>query len=261
MTVTDNRETAELEKGGAVEDLEMRTRLYPLLRGARAVLFDAGGTLTHPDWERIALLAKLETGRDFEAAEMRRALYESLRAVDARLFEETFRASHTRRPGWGFQDMFCSLGVDEATCERLRLRLIAAHSEKHVWCSLDPDVPRVVNELKREGLRVGVISNTEDGRLKELFEMLEIASHFDLLVDSYICGVRKPDAAIFHHALEQLKIAPDEAVYVGDSYGHDVLGARRAGLRAILLDPLDIYAESDCARIHSLGELVSRAEK
>ena len=252
---------AELEADSAVNSSDAAKHLHPLLSGARAVLFDAGGTLSHPDWARIALLAKRETGRDFIAAKMRRTLYEVLHETDARLFDEAFRASHTRRPGWVFQDMFRSLGVDEATCERLRLQLVAAHSEKHVWCSLDRDVPRVMSELKRAGLRVGVISNTEDGRLKELLEMVGVAEHFELLVDSYICGVRKPDAAIFHHALEQLKIAPDEAVYVGDSYGHDVLGARRAGLRAILLDPLDIYAESDCARIHSLGELVSRAEK
>ena len=251
----------ELEADNASAGTDAAKHLHPLLSGARAVLFDAGGTLSHPDCERIALLAKRETGRDFIAAKMRRTLYEVLHETDARLFDEAFRASHTRRPGWVFQDMFRSLGVDEEAGERLRLQLVAAHSEKHVWCSLDRDVPRVMSELKRAGLRVGVISNTEDGRLKELLEMVGIASHFDLLVDSYICGVRKPDAAIFHHALEQLKIAPDEAVYVGDSYGHDVLGARRAGLRAILLDPLDIYAESDCARIHSLGELVSRAEK
>ena len=155
--------------------------------------------------------------------------------------------------------MFSSLGVDEDACERLRGELVAAHSEKHVWCILDAEVPHVVSRLKQAGLRVGVISNTEDGRLKELFEMIEIAAHFDLLVDSFIVGMRKPDAAIFNHALEQLQVAPCEAVYVGDSYGHDVLGAERAGLRAILLDPLDIYAESDCVRIHSLNDLVDYA--
>jgi HAD superfamily hydrolase (TIGR01662 family) len=257
MKEKERAEATEADRAVARSDASLH--LHPLLNGARAVLFDAGGTLSHPDWERIASIAKRETGRDFVFAQMHRKFYESLCTVDARLSDETFRQAHTRRPGWGFSDMFSALDVDEEMCERLRLQLVAAHREKHVWCNLDPDVPRVMNELKRAGLRLGVISNTEDGQLKDLFEMLDIAAHFDLLVDSYIVGLRKPDAAIFHYALDQLNVAPDEAVYVGDSYGHDVMGAERAGLRAILLDPLDIYAESDCTRIQSLAELVNHA--
>src|SRR5437763_15234470 len=111
MEEKESVEAADLYAGNV--STGVHASLHPLVSGARAVLFDAGGTLSHPDWERIALLAKREAGRDFTAAQMRRALYESLRAVDARLFEETFRASRTRRPGWGFQDMFCSLGFDE----------------------------------------------------------------------------------------------------------------------------------------------------
>jgi HAD superfamily hydrolase (TIGR01662 family) len=233
-----------------------RSQLHPLLHDARAVLFDAGGTLAHPDWERIARLVEQETGCSYEATELRRSLYESLRLIDGRLAEEAVRA-HTRRPGWVFCDMFGALGVDEGTCAQLAALVLAAHRERHLWTGLDGDVPRVINELKQAGLRVGVISNTEDGRLEEMLKLLEIATHFDLLVDSYVVGLRKPDAAIFRYALAELKVAPHEAVYVGDSYGHDVLGAERAGLRAILLDPLDLYRESDCSRIHALSELTA----
>lgn len=240
------------ERSGIYSDPALS--LHPFLSGARAVLFDAGGTLAHPDWERIARLAKLETGGNFDPAEMQRRFYESLRAVDGRLSEEAIRA-HTRRPGWVFNDIFCALGVDEETCARLAVQILATHSEKHLWCGLDPDAPRVIMELKGAGLSIAVISNTEDGRLEEMLKLLEIAAHFDLLVDSHIVGLRKPDAAIFHYTLEQLNVAPHEAVYIGDSYGHDVLGAQNAGLRAILLDPLDLYRESDCQRIHALSEL------
>jgi HAD superfamily hydrolase (TIGR01662 family) len=230
--------------------------LHPLLRGARAVLFDAGGTLTHPDWERIARLAERETGRAFDTAEMRRRLYESLRVIDGRLSEETIRA-HTHRPGWVFRDMFGALGVDEESCARLAVQVVATHDEKHLWCGLDPAAPRVLTELKKAGLKIAVISNTEDGRLEELLRLVEIAAHFGLLIDSHLVGLRKPDPAIFHYTLEQLGVAPHEAVYIGDSYGHDVLGAGQAGLQAILLDPLDLYLESDCPRIHSLSELTA----
>lgn len=251
----ERREAGAFDKGeSGANSVASSSRLHPLLKDARAVLFDVGGTLAHPDWERLALLAQSETGRFFTPAEMRRTLCVTLRGVDAQLSDIKVRAV-TRRPGWLFRDMFNALGVDEETCERLAARMLTAHDEKHLWCGLDPEAIHVIGELKRAGLRVGCISNTEDGRLKELMEMIELAEHLDLLVDSHVVGLRKPDAVIFHHALEKLNVAPHEAVYVGDSYGHDVVGAQQAGLRAILLDALDLYKESDCPRIHALKEL------
>ncbi|PYS52844.1 MAG: hypothetical protein DMF68_00785, partial [Acidobacteria bacterium] len=226
----------------------MSTVLHPLLKDARAVLFDAGGTLVHPDWLRLARIAECVTGRTFAPEDMRRMLYEVLRGVDRSISEGNNPVAHTQRPGWLFHDMFCALGVDEESCERMSSPMLAEHERHHLWCEMDRQAPAVIAELKRAGLLVGIISNTEDGRARETIE--EIVDQFDLLVDSFVVGFRKPDARIFQYALEQLQVAPGEAVYVGDSYGHDVLGAERARLRAILLDPLDIYEGSDCARIH-----------
>jgi putative hydrolase of the HAD superfamily len=120
----------------------------------------------------------------------------------------------------------------------------------------DREAPAVLAALKEAGLRLAVISNTEDGRLEELLDLVELKSHFDFFFDSYIVGERKPDAAIFQLALSRLELDPGEAVYIGDSYGHDALPALRLGMRAILLDPLDLYPESICPRIRSLGELI-----
>lgn len=233
----------------------MNASLHPLLRDARAVLFDAGGTLVHPDWQRLARIAEGETGRAFAPEEMRRMFYEVLRSVDRNASEGNKRVSQTQRPGWLFRDMFCALGVDDESCARMSAPMLAEHEQHHLWCEIDQQAPAVIAWLKRAGLRVGVISNTEDGRARESLE--EIADEIELLVDSFVVGFRKPDAKIFQYALEQLQVTAREAVYIGDSYGHDVLGAERAGLRAILLDPLGIYAESDCARIHGLSELIN----
>ena len=248
-----NQSKDEMEERVAVK------RFHPLVREARGVLFDAGGTLTHPDWERLAALAEEESGRQFTAEELRRAVKQIMRVADDCLHKGQALPFDTHRRGWVFQQMYTTLGLEEAHCASLATRADAAHGERHLWCGLDEDAPRVIAELKRAGWRVGVISNTEDGRLRELLEMVEIADHFDILVDSFIVGHRKPEAAIFHLALEQLGLRPDEAVYVGDSYGHDALGAIKAGLRAILLDPLDLYGDSDCPRIRALGELVGAA--
>jgi putative hydrolase of the HAD superfamily len=152
--------------------------------------------------------------------------------------------------------MYGGLGLDESACDTLVGLIDAEHTSRHIWCGADPDAARVVEELKRAGLLVAVISNTEDGRLADSLEAAGLGGRFDLLVDSHLVGCRKPDEAIFQLALARLGVEPQEAVFVGDSYAHDALAARSAGLGAVLLDPLDMHPEAVCPRIRRLGDLL-----
>jgi HAD superfamily hydrolase (TIGR01549 family) len=233
-----------------------RTLLHPLLQNVSVVLFDAGGTLVHPDWQRMARLVKANAGLDFDPVQMRNAFYERLRAVDLELQRELSELNQNRQPNWLFVDMFQMLGLDEAVCRRLTTTINLEHEKRHLWSERDPEVLDVLFELKQSGLRTGVISNTEDGRLEDSLKLADILSHFDLLIDSHVVGFRKPDATIFHLAVQDLDVMPHQAVYVGDSYGHDILGAQEAGLHAILFDPLKINTELQCARIERLSDLV-----
>jgi HAD superfamily hydrolase (TIGR01509 family) len=240
--------------------------LHPSLRGARACVFDAGGTLVHPDWPRLAQLAADAAGRTFAPDEMRRAFADVLKAWGAEIQKSAPTTNATNETNatkadehgrhWVFRRIFLALGVEEETCERAVARLDAAHNERHLWCGLDPEAASVLEELKREGLLLAVISNTEDGRARDSLAAAGIVESFDLLVDSHHVGCRKPEAAIFRLALERLGVEAREAAFVGDSYAHDALAARAVGMRAILLDPLDMHAESVCTRIRSLGDLI-----
>jgi len=241
-------------------DNQRHALLHPALRGVRAVLFDVGGTLLHPDWERLAQFAQEQTGRELNAEELTRALKEILRAVDVALRDGGPPPADTHRRGWIFHRMYGALGFDEEMCERLNVSVDAAHTERHLWCGLDQDAPRVLTALSKMGLRLAVISNTEDGRLDELLELAGIKSHFDFLLDSFVVKQRKPDAAIFQLALSHLELQPDQAVYVGDSYGHDALAALAVGMRAVLVDPLGLFPDAVCPRIHSLGELIGETK-
>jgi putative hydrolase of the HAD superfamily len=149
------------------------------------------------------------------------------------------------------------LGLDATTCAAVIERLAVSHAQRHVWCSPDPAASRTLDELKRQGLILAVISNTEDGRLIESLDAAGISDRFDLLIDSHLVGHRKPDAEIFKLTLDRLGIEAHEAAFVGDSYVHDALAARAMGLRGILLDPLDLHPESICPRIKTLDELCS----
>jgi HAD superfamily hydrolase (TIGR01509 family) len=234
--------------------------LHPVLNGARACIFDAGGTVVHPDWTRLSSIAAGVSGRSFNSQEMSRAFGEMLRAVGLEIAREGFvLPDEMKRPHWTFQRMYAALGLDERTCASVIEQLVLSHGQRHVWCTPDPAAARVLDELKQQGLILAVISNTEDGRLIESLDAAGISDRFDLLIDSHVVGHRKPDAAIFKLTLDRLGIEAHEAAYVGDSYAHDALAARAVGLRGILLDPLDLHPESVCPRIKSLDDLCSNA--
>ena len=228
--------------------------LHPSLNGARACVFDAGGTLVHPDWPRLAALAEGFAGRELSEDEMRRAFGEMLKCVNeptpgGRVINQTGRH-------WTFRAMYGGLGLEESACEALVGRIDAAHAERHIWCGVDPEAAGVIDELKAQGLLVAVVSNTEDGRARDSLEAAGLAERFDVIIDSHLVGCKKPDPAIFRLALGRLGVEPEEAAFVGDSYAHDALAARAAGMRAVLLDPLDLHPEAVCPRIRRLRDLL-----
>ncbi len=214
----------------------MSVILHPALNGARACIFDAGGTIVHPDWTRLSSIAAEVSGRSFNSQEMGRAFGEMMRAVGIEIQREGFvLPDEMKRPHWTFRRMYAALGFDETTCAAVIERLVISHGQRHIWCTPDPAAARVLTELKQQGLILAVISNTEDGRLIESLDA----------------------AAIFKLTLDRLGIEAYEAAYVGDSYAHDALAARAIGLRGVLLDPLDLHPESVCPRIKSLDDLCS----
>ena len=77
-----------------------------------------------------------------------------------------------------------------------------------------------------------------------------------VVVDSEVVGVMKPDPAIFASAIEVLGLPPDRVGYVGDSVRNDVRGAEAAGLVALHLDPHDDHPDAPHRRIRSLHDLL-----
>ena len=75
------------------------------------------------------------------------------------------------------------------------------------------------------------------------------------IIDSGAVGVAKPDPAIFELALAAAGTTADRAIHVGDAYQYDVRGARAAGVRPLLMDPLGLRGDVDCERIASLAEV------
>ena len=116
-----------------------------------------------------------------------------------------------------------------------------------------------VRALREDGYRIGVVSNS-NGRVAELLEIAGFRDVFEMVVDSALVGVEKPDPEIFRIALGRLGAAPESAVYVGDVPCVDLVGAAAAGIRGVLVDPLDLFPEVAAPRIRTLSELPRRLE-
>jgi FMN phosphatase YigB (HAD superfamily) len=111
--------------------------------------------------------------------------------------------------------------------------------------------------LRERGLKLTIVSNA-NGKLRVLFDRLGLAGCVDCLLDSHDEGVEKPDPRFFEIALDRSGARHETTIHVGDLYHVDVVGARSAGLRGVLLDEAGLYPDVDCPRVRSLGELVDR---
>jgi HAD superfamily hydrolase (TIGR01662 family) len=118
------------------------------------------------------------------------------------------------------------------------------------------EVPEVLRTLHASGLKIGLISNTQ--RCLASFQRhFELEGLFAVALSSFDHGYMKPHPSIFEAALRGAGVHPDEAVMVGDSLAHDIEGARRLGMRGVLVSRSG-RAEPcppDIAVIRSLREL------
>jgi HAD superfamily hydrolase (TIGR01662 family) len=100
--------------------------------------------------------------------------------------------------------------------------------------SLYEEVPEVLRALHAEGYMIGLISNTH--RSLETFEShFELHGLFSVAISSSDHGYMKPHPSIFEEGLRRMAVQASEAVMVGDSVRHDIEGARRLGMRGILV--------------------------
>lgn len=217
----------------------------------KAILFDAGNTLLFLDYPRLAPAVARATGVPLTAADLERVASEAARKLERRDGTDRERASRY------LEALFLLAGVPETQLELVRDTLLELHRERHLWGRLDPRTPEALFRLRRAGYRLGVVSNS-DGRVLEGLEAVGLVEPFELIIDSAHVGVEKPDPRIFAIALERLGLSPDEALYVGDLYEVDVLGARAAGLEVILIDPLGQHAGRDVPVAASVADVAER---
>ncbi len=221
----------------------------------KAVFFDAGETLVHPHPSFPELLSTVlrEEGHHVDADTIR----ERLSAL-AHLFtqpENRLWSTSPERSRRFWTQVYSSFMLDLGLGfpDSLGERLYAVFTDLSNYRLFD-DVLPVLDELRVRGLVLGVISNFEQW-LEHLLEHLDVTPYFQATVISGVEGVEKPDPRIFRLALERTGVAPEDAVYVGDSVEFDIEPAASIGMTAVLLDRRGRYPDAGQPKIASLDQL------
>ncbi|MHB0936000.1 MAG: HAD family hydrolase [Armatimonadota bacterium] len=92
----------------------------------------------------------------------------------------------------------------------------------------------VLCELQKQGYKIGLIANCT-WEVPELWSETPFAPLFAKPVFSCAAGMAKPDPRIYHLACNNLGIAPERCVFIGDGSNHELTGARQVGMDAILI--------------------------
>jgi putative hydrolase of the HAD superfamily len=216
------------------------------------LFLDAGGVLVFPNWERVAA-ALARHGVHVDAQSLGRAEPMAKRRLDV---GPTVQTTTDAQRGWQYFNLVLTeagLPLSAATDAALS-ELRAYHDRENLWEVVPSDVEPTLERLRSLGLKLVVVSNA-NGRLRRLFERTGLADKVDVLFDSFEEGVEKPDPRLFDIALDRSTSRRESTMHVGDLYHVDVVGARSAGLRAVLLDAAWLYDDVDCPRIHALPEL------
>jgi len=202
------------------------------------VFFDAGGTLVYPDpsvgevYYSVARDYGIDAGSPETASRAFTTAWRNMRAGGSGIADK-----ESARRWWRQQveQCFALLGHREhPDMDRLFDDLFRHFGRASAWKTYD-DVAETLHAVGGLGLRMGLLSNW-DYRLRDILCGLGLLEHLDPVIISFEIGHEKPLREIYRIACERARVAPSEALVVGDSYEEDVEAPRALGMQAVLLD-------------------------
>jgi len=232
----------------------------------KAVIFDWFSTLAHYDPPREQLQAQVlrELGFNVTLTSLQRALV----LADRDLYAEFAELSLEDQPPEERVKTFirhqrgimakAGINADMVLAEKAIARLRELDAGRRF--ALYDDVIPTVRMLKERSLTTGLLTNIRRG-IHEICQELGLGLYLDFVISPAEAGADKPDPAIFQFALERGEVEAGEAIYVGDQYLQDIVGAKKAGIKPILIDRFDVSPEfTDAPRILSLTEVITHLD-
>jgi putative hydrolase of the HAD superfamily len=234
----------------------------------RTVFFDAGFTLLHPNPSSPEICQKVcqQLGLHIHIDEFNQRMTEADEYYfrQTRLKRHTWASEQTINEFWIEYYMNLLRPLIEEHNEPLIYELarrITRQFDEHTSWQVYSDVFPVLKTLKAHNYTLGVISDWGIA-LGPILRRLHLTGYFDCLLVSAVTRHAKPSPALYELALQRSNSIPDYTIHIGDSYIHDVLGARAVGITPILLDRHKHLEENnvDCLLVHSLHDLLELLE-
>lgn len=217
----------------------------------RYIFFDVGNTLLFPNRARMLLPLPKEKHPSLAAWQ----------ALERRTKKEFDQGLISGSIDHGFWWTFHTHLLNEldAFDGAIRDALVVNTQNSANWDQILPGTRDALERI-REQYAIAVISNA-DGKIDAVLQRCGICDCFACITDSGNVGLEKPHPAIFAAALREMKADPAESLYVGDVYSVDYVGARNAGMQAVLFDVAGAYRGQEFPRVESLNELESWLQK
>ena len=215
---------------------------------------DAGGVLVFPNFERISDTFARH-GITVSPDALRAADPHGRFAVDSA--DRVATTTDADRGSMHFRVMLERAGVPtDVSIQAVLEELWGYHAEHNLWEYVPPDVIPALERLGATGIPLAIGSNA-NGIIHRVFERSGLRRYFSVICDSQVEGVEKPDRRFFEILVARAGGRPETTLHVGDLFHVDVVGARSAGLQAMLLDPHDLYVGYDVNRVKSLSDVVA----
>jgi HAD superfamily hydrolase (TIGR01549 family) len=226
------------------------------------LIFDLGNTLIYFDghWPEVSAQADLMMLRHLRNAGL---------ALDEQTFLENYRrqvdAYYQERESefieytmsYVLRKILADWGYNHLPENLLRQALDATYAVSQAYWRPEADALPTLQALRRQGYRLGLISNAADDRdVQKLVDKAQIRPFFDRILTSAAEGVRKPNPRIFQTMLDFWGLPAQRVAMVGDTLGADILGARNAGIFSIWITR---RADSPANRAHA-GTIVPDAK-
>jgi HAD superfamily hydrolase (TIGR01549 family) len=223
--------------------------------GASAVVFDVGGVFTFPDWAVLQRDLNVVGPISVSALTCRRGHYRAVAALSRS------QELGLPRPWESYYSAFATAIGATAPGHVDMVRTLFEEMDGRLWRDVAAGNVDIARRLARTGARIGILSNADGDVERSLVELgvCQVGCGsllgVEFVIDSGVERIAKPDPRIFRLASDRLGVDPGDVLYVGDNLWLDVVGARRAGLRSVLLDPLHLHPAVP-SRIDSLAALV-----
>lgn len=149
-------------------------------------------------------------------------------------FEEVFMKQPYKNLFEAFTEVCKAFHIEPK--QELLEELVGLWNKNKLLAQPFPETIEVLEELKENGYKLIMLSNTDCFSIEEIMEKYDLKKYFDEIVLSYQVKMLKSNPRVFQKALDEIDVRKEEAVMVGDSIESDIIGAKKAGVDAILVD-------------------------